>query len=69
MFRLSFCPPPFLGHRVRYGGWDRESGVGVGGPFHSLRIAYISNLSLLLGLEHLENFLVVVVGGWVCSGV
>ena len=55
VFRLSFCLPPFLGHRVKYGGWDRESGVGVGGPFLSLRIAYISNLSLLLGLETLQK--------------
>ena len=33
----------------------------MGGPFLSLRIAYISNLSLLLGLETLQK----VYGGWV----
>ena len=48
-------PPLFLRHRVKYGEWDRERGVGVGGPFLSLRIAYISNLSLLLGLETLQK--------------
>ena len=46
-------------HRVKYGGWDRERLGGVGGLFLSLRIAYISNLSLLLGLEKFR------LGGWV----
>ena len=34
-----------------------------GGKFLSLRLASISNLSLLLGLEPLKKFLVVVGGG------
>ena len=43
-------PPPFLRLRVKYGGWDRDRGVGVRGPFLILRIAYMPNLSLLKSL-------------------
>ena len=55
-------PPPSpqlsLWYRVKYGGWDRERGLG-GGPFLSLRIAYIPNPGLLQSL--------VGVGGGVAS--
>ena len=40
-------PPPSLRHRVKYGWWDGERGLGLGGPFLSLTIAYIPNLSIL----------------------
>ena len=45
--------PPSLRHRVKYGGWEREMVVGVGGPF--LRVAYIQNLGLLQNLEPFEK--------------
>ena len=34
-------------HRVKYGGSDRETKIGVGSPFLRLRVASIPNLSLL----------------------
>ena len=60
-------PPPSLGNRAKYGGWDREREVEVGrggGPFLSLRVAYIPNLSLLRSLELSKKFVWwLVVGG------
>ena len=52
-------------NKVKYGGRDKERGVGWGGvvTFLSLREAYIPNLSLLLCLEAFEKFMVVGGGG------
>ena len=47
--------PPFLRHRVKYGGLKRWRGVGMGVPFLGFRVAYISNLSLLESLEPFEK--------------
>ena len=35
------CPAPSLRQRVKYGGLDRDRGWG--GPFLSLRVAYIQD--------------------------
>ena len=40
---------------VRYGGWGETGWVGVGGPFLSLRVAYMSNLSPLQSREPFEK--------------
>ena len=44
-----------LMHRVKYGGSDRETKIGVGSPFLGLRVANIPNLSLLQSLKPFEK--------------
>ena len=41
--------------RDKFGGLDRDRGVGVEGPFFSLKVACIPNLSLLQSLELFEK--------------
>ena len=48
-------PPSSLRHRVKYGGLNRSTGVGMGVPFLGFRVAYIPNLSLLQSLEPFEK--------------
>ena len=43
---------------VKYGGWDRDRGVVVRGPFLIFRVAYIPNHT-----ELRTHYAVVVVGG------
>ena len=50
--------PPTTRDRVKYGMW----GVEMGGQFFNLRWTYISNMSVLLGLEPFQKF--GVGGGW-----
>ena len=54
-FESKIFGPPFLRHRVKYGGLDKKRGVGMGVPFLGFRVAYIPNLSLLQSLEPIEK--------------
>ena len=53
-FDKVFDPPPLM-HRVKYGGWDRETKIGVGSPFLGLKAPNIPNLSLLQSLKPFEK--------------
>ena len=50
-FESKIVGPPFLRHRVKYGGLDKYRGVGMGVPFLGFKVAYIPNLCLLQSLE------------------
>ena len=54
-FESKIFGPPFLRHRVKYGGLDKSRGVRMGAPFLGFRVAYIPNLSLLQSLEPFEK--------------